>query len=473
MSGSPPHSTWPLILGPTARAIPLEPLIAVLQEAGHHPDRRAQLRTLADLDELSDTREAHSHQGRLLLDADGIPQTDLGLVTRFLAHHPRWQLWLFGEDDHCRVARTLLALPQSRWCGWPLDLEQLQRLLVASGDAPLPSKLRVAPERKEVDRPATPPRPSSRGSQTKLEEDLDKIESILAGDTLADGSSTVPERPHDAPDPEELSLTHEELEAFQASIAANYPEGESTTETETTEAQEPDPPSAGSVPPRWYRSQVADLADIAQRLDLALNALREQHQEAGAGGDTSGALDDPIERLSHDALRLVQFSRTLGYLAAPPGQGDDLLRLDTLLQETMSGMADSGSGRARFLFRAEGPLEVRSDKGLMVLVLDAVLALANGAAGPEGEVRASAVEVVGEEGPSQAELRISFPTGPLAEIPPPEVLEPYGLRGKLPGLGPNALAAASRILEGQGGCLLYGEGDEQGQALFILSLPCA
>jgi hypothetical protein len=136
-------------------------------------------------------------------------------------------------------------------------------------------------------------------------------------------------------------------------------------------------------------------------------------------------------------------------------------------------MADSGSGRARFLFRAEGPLEVRSDKGLMVLVLDAVLALANGAAGPEGEVRASAVEVVGEEGPSQAELRISFPTGPLAEIPPPEVLEPYGLRGKLPGLGPNALAAASRILEGQGGSLLYGEGDEPGQALFILSLPCA
>jgi hypothetical protein len=474
MSGSTPYETWPIVLGPTPRMIPLEPLIAVLQQASRNPNGGPQLRTLAELGELLNTTESHSQPGRLLLDADATPQTDLGFVTRFLTHHPRWQLWLCGEDDQCRVARTLLALPQTRWCGWPLDLEQLQRLLVASADTPLPSKLSVAPKREEVDRPAhTQPQPSPRGPQTKLEEDLGKIESILAGDTLASEPSPILEHSPKAPDPGELSLTHEELEAFQASIAVNYPADQGTTEHETAEAVEPAPPSSDSAPPRWYRSQVADLADIAQRLDLALNALREQHQEAGGGGDTSGALDDPLERLSHDALRLVQFSRTLGYLAAPPGQGDDLLRLDTLLQETMSGMADTGSGRARFLFRAEGPVEVRSDKGLMVLVLDAVLALANGAAGPDGEVRASAVKVVEEEGSAQAELRISFPAGPLAEIPPPEVLEPYGLRGKLPGLGPNALAAASRILEGQGGGLLYGEGDEPGQALFILSLPCA
>jgi hypothetical protein len=355
-----------------------------------------------------------------------------------------------------------------------LDLEQLQQLLVAQGGTPPTPPKTVVPISKEVDRPArTPHPPSSRGSRTKLEEDLGKIESILAGDPLGAEFFPEPEDSPEATDPEGLILTHEELEAFQASMAANYPPDLPPPDSEATEPQEPDPPGASSPPPRWYRAQVADLADIAQRLDLALNALREQHQEADGGGEATAALDDPIERLGHDALRLVQFSRTLGYLAAPPGPGDEILRLDTLLQETMSGMADTGSGRARFLFRAEGPLEVRSDKGLLVLVLDAVLALANGAAGSEGEVRASAVEVAAEEGPSQAELRISFPAGPLAEIPPPEVLEPYGLRGKLPGLGPNALAAASRILEGQGGSLLYGEGDEPGQGLFVLSLPCA
>ncbi len=474
MSGSTPPATWPLILGPTARAIPLEPLLAALQGGGRVPGSGAQLCTLGDLDELLKTGEADPRPGRLLLDADCIPPSDLGFVTRFLSRHSRWQLWLFGEDDHCRAARTLLTLPQTRWCGWPLDLEQLQRLLVGTGDGPPSQAGGVHPKPRAANRPAvTQPQPSPAGAQTKLEEDLGKIESILAGNTLADDPAVDLESSISDTEPAELTLTHEELEAFQASIAANYPSDPATSEPEKVEAPEPAPQASGSLPPKWYRSQVADLADIAQRLDLALNALREQHQENDGGGETSAALDDPIERLGHDALRLVQFSRTLGYLAAPPGQGDDLIRLDTLLQETMSGMSDSGSGGARFLFRAEGPLEIRSDKGLMVLVLDAVLALANGAAGADGEVRASAVKVAREEGPPQAELHISFPTGPLAEIPPPEVLEPYGLRGKLPGLGPNALAAASRILEGQGGSLLYGEGDEPGQALFVLRLPCA
>lgn len=470
MSGSTPSATWPLILGPTDRAIPLELLLAALQKTSPATGR-GQLRTLDDLGELLETRESHPTPGRLLLDADSIPTSDLGLVTRFLARHPHWQLWLFGEDDRRQTARTLLALPETRWCSWPLDLDQLQRLLI-SRDGPAPKA--TAPDSKEMDRPTGTPRPPSpRGSRTKLEEDLGRIESILAGGPLGDEAFPTLEDSSEATNPGELVLTHEELEAFQASIAADVPSDLSSSESEASEEQEPEPQSGNSAPPRWYRSQVADLADIAQRLDLALNALREQHQEAEGGEGAAEALDDPIERLSHDALRLVQFSRTLGYLAAPPGQGDELLRLDTLLQESMSGMTDTGSGRARFLFRAEGPLEVRSDKGLMVLVLDAVLALANGAAGSEGEVRASAVEVAGKEGPPQAELRIAFPTGPLAEIPPPEVLEPYGLRGKLPGLGPNALAAASRILEGQGGSLLYGEGDEPGQALFVLSLPCA
>jgi hypothetical protein len=474
-------------------------LIASLQETSSPPAGGARLRSLVDLAELLLAPVPASPIGRLMLDADHLPRADLGIVTRFLTRAPRWELWLFGEDDRCWVAQRLLALPQARWCGWPPDLEQLQRALVAPVDSRVPSTPPPARHSESDPAPrapqsgkspsAPPPEQRSEGGPAprapqfgkspsapdqRLETDLAKIESILAGDPLSSVSFPDPDGSSDALDEAELILTHEELEAFQASLAASHPLDQESDEPEQTPATQPPSPSTlSSAPPRWYRSQVADLADIAQRLDLALNALREQHQDADPAGKSTSALDETIERLGHDGLRLVQFARTLGYLAAPPGRGDDPIRLDTLLEESLAGMADTGSDRARFLFRAEGPLEVRSDKGLLVLVLDAILTLASSAAGPQGEVRASALEVTGEGGTPQAELRISFPAGPLADIPAPEVLEPYGLRGKLPGLGPNALAAASRIMEGQGGSLLYGEDSDPGQALFILSLPCA
>jgi len=311
---------------------------------------------------------------------------------------------------------------------------------------------------------------STRNSPRKLEEDLIKIESILSGDSLAALAMPDPASSLDTLTESDVILTHEELEAFQASM-----ESGSFLEQPTEEPAAPheSPIEPSSAPPKWYKSQVADLADIAQRVDLALNVLREQHQDADLDGELVDALNDPIERLGHDALRLVQFSRTLGYLAAPPSQGKETLRLDTLLQETLTGLADSGPQRARYMFRAEGALEVRSDKGLLIQVLDALLILAGSAAGPGGEVRASAHAVSGEQGQALAELRIAFPAGLLSDVPAAEVLEPYGLRGILPGLGPNALAAASRIVEGQGGDLLYGEGAEPGQALFLLTLPCA
>ena len=55
-----------------------------------------------------------------------------------------------------------------------------------------------------------------------------------------------------------------------------------------------------------------------------------------------------------------------------------------------------------------------------------------------------------------AEVRLEFPAGPLAGTDIARVLEPYGVRRILPDLGPNALAAAIAIVEGQGGAATLG-----------------
>ena len=71
--------------------------------------------------------------------------------------------------------------------------------------------------------------------------------------------------------------------------------------------------------------------------------------------------------------------------------------------------------------------------------------------------------------------RIDAPAGPLHALEPAEILEPYSFRRLLPSIGPNALAAASRILEGQGGSLVLertdGNPDQGPRFLFEVSLP--
>ena len=213
-----------------------------------------------------------------------------------------------------------------------------------------------------------------------------------------------------------------------------------------------------AVLPAWYRDQVADLADMAQRLDLGLRRTLE----AGGMEETDAAL----ESLSHDVLRLGQFTRTLGYLAAPPGANGATLDLSGLAADFLSTLASEDEAGPRFLFRGEPETRVRADKGLLVLVLDALLTVTSLVAGQGGEVR-----VAVERGEDQAHLTIQFPAGVLTDLEPARWMEPYALHRRLPGVGPNAVAAAASILAGQGGGLeLVADGS---QRTFQLHLPLA
>ncbi|MEZ6021131.1 MAG: hypothetical protein R3F17_13860 [Planctomycetota bacterium] len=194
-------------------------------------------------------------------------------------------------------------------------------------------------------------------------------------------------------------------------------------------------PAPKALPvPTWYRDQIADLSDLAQRLHLDLFALEE------------GAHSDPahLGALREDLARLTQFARTLGYLAAPM-HGDQLFDLGTLVQEQLASLAGLGPEAPRFLFRAPQTCPVRSQKSLLVGALDAVLQVAGQAAG----AHPATVRVQCQSHDGQAEVRIDFPAGPLAGFTAEDLFTPYRLKPILPGIGPNALAAARAILQGQ------------------------
>lgn len=223
-------------------------------------------------------------------------------------------------------------------------------------------------------------------------------------------------------------------------------------------------------PPSWYRAQIADLADIVQGLDLSYQALRESQEELPEEAQT--AMDLASERFGGEMFRLVQFTRTLGAVSAAPGRGLHQFELATLVEEQLAGLAGSTPESPRFLFRSEGPSSVQCDKLLVYQALDAILHLADACSAPGDSVRVSVVT----DGGSVTAL-VDAPAGPLHGLHPAEILEPYSFRRLLPSIGPNALAAASRILDGQGGSLVLeradGEPDRGPRLLFEVVLPSA
>jgi hypothetical protein len=164
-------------------------------------------------------------------------------------------------------------------------------------------------------------------------------------------------------------------------------------------------------------------------------------------------------------MRLVQFTRTLGFLAAPPARGDTEFDLSDLAEELLRS-AGAASEAPRFLLKIADPMPVRGNKELIVQAMDAILVLARLCSGPEGEVRMSGGK--SEEG--GALLKLGFARGPLGEMTPAEIVVPYALRSTLPDMGKNALRAASRIIEGQGGSLTLSDPGD-GLLQFSLSLP--
>ena len=122
----------------------------------------------------------------------------------------------------------------------------------------------------------------------------------------------------------------------------------------------------------------------------------------------------------------------------------------------------------RFMLRAAEPLKVRADKELLIQALDAILVLSKLCAGPEGTVRLSGER--NNEG--WASLELSFPSGPISDMKPEEIVIPYALRSALPDMGRNALRVAARIIAGQGGSLELKAAAED-TLCFTLSLPPA
>ena len=311
---------------------------------------------------------------RLLWDADTLVPEDLGFVRRHVKRAQGGEVVLIGDDFTRRGLRSLLRHANVRFLPWPPDIEDLRAF--AGGAAPAQHELRpVAPR-------ATPP-PAE-------DDEMAQIESILSA-----GEPTFASPPLRSVAPESSGARVES-------------------------------------PPSYFKDQVADLADIAQRIQLSLESA----------GDKDG---DGLQGVGQEVERLVQFTRTLGYLVAPPTPGSQTFDLSEMVDVFLAGSPKTADS-PRMLFRGGGPLLVRSDRALLSQALDAFLFLAQSCAG-KGEIVRLQTRAEGE----LCVLSIQFPPGPLADVEPEKILQPYGLRRAVPKLGPNALAAATGIVAGQGG----------------------
>lgn len=409
-----------LLFGPSERLTDLMHIVSAASP-------RSGVRQIGDLDELS---ERISGSGMLLIDADVLPAEDVGYLRRFLARHEGFEMTLVGEDSSRRVARTLLRRPRARWMHWPPDLDDVRGLVpaghapvavVASGAAPSPQA-----ERASVAAPVQAPA-RREGSPPPVADDLDEIEAILEMDGDADL---------------DLATEREDVGDHGAASASAYPS------------------TAPAAPPTYFRDQVADLADIAQRIEGGLAAARD----AGSIPGTPG------EALEGDVARLVQFTRTLSYLSSPPARGEQVFDLSELIDTLVDALPRKGPQAPRWLVRSNGPLRIRSDREILLQAFDALLFVAEKCSSRGEIVRVQASAVEGAQ-PPRVRVAIEFPEGKLGGLDPARVIEPYGLRRILPDLGPNALSAAAGILAGQGGRLELRPG--RGRMSWIVDLPLA
>lgn len=404
-----------LLFGPSERLTDLMRIVSATSP-------RASVRQIRDLDELSGQL---SGSGTLLIDADLTPAEDVGYLRRFLSRHESFEMTLVGEDSSRRVPRTLLRRPRARWMHWPPDLDDV-RELAPSARAPVPAGAPAAPEIKTA--PAPPSTAAAAPVRRKtapqpVPDDLDEIESILDMD-------------------------------------GDFPADMDADEEDVGEPAPSRPSIAAASPPAYFRDQVADLADIALKIEGGVATARDEGSLAGAKG----------EALENDVARLVKFTQTLSYLSAPPPRGEQLFDLSELLDTLVDALPRKGPQAPRWLVRSNGPLSVRSDRNVLHQAFDALLFVADQCANGGENVRVQATTVDGG-GPPRVQVSIDFPQGKLAGLDPGRIVEPYGLRRILPDLGPNALSAAAGILAGQGGRLELRPG--RGRMTWLVELPLA
>lgn len=434
---------WTLLLGPGDRLEETLPLMQALLAAS-----AADAPHLEQAEDLGELLCTFHGSGRLVLDSDQIPIEDVGLVRRLRVLHPELELHAFGEEVESRAARALRQVPDLRW--WPARLDV--DLLRTWAEVPEASQC-SAPA---IEPASPPPRPrrsresaasAPAGFAPTSDPLLAEVEAILGAPEAAqalEAATLLVAPPHpEVPPP-----------------APDEPRPAATEET-PGQLESPGPRS----PAPYFKHQVADLADIVQRVDLGLDAAVRD-----AGEELSDEALRRLDELGVEVARLKQFTRTLSFLAAPPPPGQQRFALAPLFEETLAAKRNE-PGSPRYLVRSQGQLEVRSDKALLAQALDALLFLAHELAGSEGTVRVDARAEADPTGvANRARVSIRFPAADHEHLTPSQILEPYGLRRLLPELGANALAAAAGILQGQGGSLELDK-EAGGGFEFVLRLP--
>jgi hypothetical protein len=436
-----------LWIGPGARLAELRPFLAAAL-AGEEPS------------ELEDFIQLPEREAIVLVDGDALRAEDCTDLARYLARSASSRVLVLADDPARRGVRALLRSDRVRWIPWPPDVDDLREIADLSrndsaGRGPAhplgradtsrshaptrPSPTAGGNDRTSTERGAAgvanaPPRDAGANA---LSREIEEIERVLGADALdEEGILSRPEDLDSEPGADARVATREfvspDAPLAPRSTAARTEDGENGRDRSA---------DAGA-----FRAQVADLADIAQRIELTLEGARA---EPGAStGDR--AADTALDAVAREVARLVQFARTLGYLVAPPARGAQRFDLGEMLEVFLSDIRGSGPDAPRCLLRSNGPLPVISDRRLLGQAFDALFFLARNAA-TRGEVLRVQALRDDDARPPLARVTIDFPADRLSEIAPEEIVAPYGLRRVFPELGPNALSAATRIIEGQGG----------------------
>lgn len=465
-----------LLVGPGPRAADLARVLAALGTA-----QGIEARSFAD---LADLALESGRTGTVLLDTDATPMEDVGYVRRFLVAHAGFELVLLGADSRSRTARVL---GTRRFVHWPPDVEELTALVASARAVPEPSLPGLRPA-------ALPTLEATDSSHTAPDDELELVRSILERESPSIVSSTTvsptivaptivaPRRESDdderdladdtAPvrrefadvfreDFDDRDGTPDENADDPRSHAKHEPRALFGDEEAATRAT-----SGLDIPP-WWRAQVADLADTSQRIDLSVRVLARAAPEIDQGDHEEA--QKRLRELEAEVARLLQFTRTLGYVAAPPPTGTQVFDLGEMVHLFAANLAASSNDAPRCQFKTTPGAEVRSDRLLLNQALDAIFFLVR-CTSKKGDLVRAQVQRTDDDGRAWIELALDFPSGPLEGFPEDELVAPYGLADLFPDLGPNALAAARGIVAGQGGRLSLAS-RTRGRMTWRLRLP--
>jgi len=456
-----------LLVGPGPRAADLARVLAALGTA-----HGIEARSFAD---VADLALESGGTGEVLLDIDATPLEDVGYVRRFLVANAGFDVVLLGADSRTRAARVL---GTQRFVHWPPDVEELSALVASARSAAGPSVSAPRPATQSAPLPTGAPPVFTRNAP---DDELELVRSILERETT-DGVALQRERVEHERDLGD-DVTHargEFADVFSedSDDPTDVPDEEAEAlRTRATPVANPvfdedvdlDAPRAriGLDIPPWWRAQVADLADAAQRIDLSVRVLARAAPQIDQG-DLEEA-QKRFRELEAEVARLLQFTRTLGYVAAPPPAGTQVFDLGEMVHLFAANLAASGGEAPRCQFKTAPGADVRSDRLLLNQALDAVFFLVR-CTSKKGDLVRAQVQRSEEDGGAWVELALDFPSGPLEGFPEDELVAPYGLADLFPDLGPNALAAARGIVAGQGGRLSLAS-RARGRMTWRLRLP--